>query len=80
MKKRRFAITFDEELAPDILSAFGKSIDKDGYIVESSTGEKVPSKDGSEVKLAEFGGIIKGSEIFLKSDIASLINFVESRA
>ena len=79
MKKKKFVITFDDELTPDILNAFGKSIDKEGFIVETATGIKVPAKDGGEIRVSEFGGIIKGSEVYLKSDIASLINYVESR-
>lgn len=79
MKKKKFVITFDDELTPDVLSAFGKSIDKEGLIVETASGIRVPAKDGGEIGIAEFGGIIKGSEVYLKSDIASLINYVESR-
>jgi len=78
MKNRKFVITFDAELTPDVLCAFGKTIDKDGYLAESTNGRRVLSRDGQEIKESEWGGIVKGSEVYLKSDIVSLINYVES--
>lgn len=78
MKNRKFVITFDDNLTPDILKAFGKLTDKDGYLIESSNGRRVLSRDGQEIKESEWGGIVKGSEVYLKSDIVSLINYVES--
>ena len=72
-------IIFEKVLSPEILDAFGKTTDKEDYIMNKSTGKRVlSSSDGGEVHIAEFAGIIPGSEIHLKSDIISLIKYVES--
>lgn len=71
-------IIFDKELSPHILDAFGKYVDKENYIVNRATKRRVLSfSDNEEVHIKEFAGIIPGSEIYLKSDIISLIKYVE---
>ena len=68
-------ITFENNVAKDILSIFDKSIDEMGYVVErDAPDQKVITPDGEEIKLEEFAGLRKGSEIFVKSDLPSLIN------
>ena len=70
-------ITFDKSFAKDVLSAFGNNIDVDGYIVSNETGGRVLSQDGEEVRFTEFAGIVPGSQIFIKSDVVSLIKYLE---
>lgn len=60
-----------------ILSFFDKSVDKEGFIIENDTKARVLSSDGDEITLDQFGGITNGSEIYLKNNIVSLINFYE---
>lgn len=72
-------ITFDKNLGLDILKAFGKTIDKEENIIENSSKKPVLSKEGEKVRFKEFAGIIKGSEVYIKSDIVSLINYIEKR-
>lgn len=69
-------LTFDSSARKDILSFFNKEVDTEGKIVESDTKEEVVSPDG-EVYENEFAGIKKGSEIFLKNDIISLMRLAE---
>ena len=72
-------ITFDESAKKFILSAFNKTKGEDGYIVESNDPtQKVLTPDGSEIKLCQFAGIKKGSEVFIKSDIISLVKLAEN--
>ena len=67
-------ITFDSDVKKEILSIFGKSVDKDGFLVDNDDPtRRVLSAEGEPVKLREFAGIKKGSLIFVKSDIISLI-------
>jgi hypothetical protein len=67
-------LTFDESMKKEILSIFGKTVDNDGLIVEKDNpSQKVLSEDGQEVNIKEFGGIKKGSEIFIKNDLISLM-------
>jgi hypothetical protein len=60
------------------LDAFGKTIEN-GFIVEKTKiGQKVLTPRGEEIKVTEFAGVRKGSAIFLKSDIVSLVEAAES--
>ena len=70
-------ITFDESAKADILGFFGKKINDNSLIVEKKDSEPVYSFDGEEVTLEEFGGIQKGSEVFIKKDVASLMKYTE---
>ena len=70
-------ITFDKGLAEQILSGFGKIVDDNGYIFDKKTGKRVLTPDGDEIKLSEFAGIVPGSEVFIKSDIVSLIKYLD---
>ena len=67
------AITFEKAAKEVVLDAFNKGVDKEGYVVEKNNPkQRVLSQDGNEIKATEFGGIIAGSEIFIKSDLISL--------
>lgn len=67
-------ITFDDSVKEDILDIFDKKVGKDGLIVEKQNPEqKVLTFDGQEISLEEFGGIKKGSEVFIKNDLISLM-------
>jgi len=71
-------ITYDESLKNEILSIFNKGVDGENFIVEKDTNLRVLTPEGEEVKLGEFAGISKGSEVFIKSDIRSLIKHAKS--
>lgn len=71
-------ITFDESAKEAILDIFGKAVDKEGYIVEKDkTKQKVLSPDGEYVKLDQFAGLKKGSLLFIKKDLPSLIELAD---
>jgi len=72
-------ITFHKNLKLDILKLFGKTKDRDGYIIDSTTKEKVLTKDGEELTIKEFAGLTKGSVVYLKSDIISLIKYIDKK-
>lgn len=71
-------ITFDKDSAMFVASAFGKKIDSEGYLIEADTGERVVTREGQEVKAKKFGGVIKGSELYINNDIASLIKLSDT--
>lgn len=77
-KYNRETVIFDKKLNAEIVSLFDKKIDEDGYIIEKN-GERVLTKEGEEIKIEDFGGLRKGSEVFIKSDIVSLIKYMENR-
>lgn len=67
-------IEFDTSAKCAILEFFNKSVDAEGYVVEKDNpARKVLAIDGEEIKIDKFAGITKGSEVFIKSDLLSLI-------
>lgn len=79
MKTARPKLLFSEKALPLILEAFGKGIDENGLIIERSSGEVVLTPEGEELEAKRFGGLIKGSEIFIKDDLYSIINLAEGK-
>jgi hypothetical protein len=72
-------ITFDASAKQEILSCFGKTVDAGNFIVEmDDPSQRVVTPDGEDIKLEEFAGIKKGSEIYIKSDLPSLIELLDS--
>ncbi|MBI4932207.1 MAG: hypothetical protein HY841_15720 [Bacteroidetes bacterium] len=71
-------LLFTEKSLPLILEAFGKSINEDGIIIESN-GDPVLTPEGEEIDSREFGGFKKGSEIFIKDDLYSIIKLAEGK-
>lgn len=71
-------ITFEKSAKEQILYFFDKAVDEEGFIVEKSDiDQRVVTPDGEEVTLEEFAGIRKGSEIFIKSDLPSIIDLID---
>ncbi|MBI2314481.1 hypothetical protein HYU93_00250 [Candidatus Daviesbacteria bacterium] len=67
-------VTFDKSARKFILESFNKTIDGEGYIVEGSNiKQRVLSSDGDVIRENEFAGVKKGSEVFIKSDLLSII-------
>jgi hypothetical protein len=79
MKATTPKLLFTQKTIPLILEAFGKSINDDGLIIEKATGEPVLTPEGEEMQAANFGGIKKGSEIFIKDDLFSIIKLAEGK-
>lgn len=72
------SITFDSSSKEFILNAFNKGIDSDGFIVDKTNENKrVPAIDGSDITIDDFAGVAKGSEVYVKSDIGSLIELCD---
>ena len=72
--EKNILLTFDSSLKREVLGFFDKEVNDDGLIVERLNPEQlVLSSDGQEVKLEEFGGVKKGSEVFIKNDLVSLM-------
>ncbi|MDP7180714.1 MAG: hypothetical protein QF824_05590 [Candidatus Woesearchaeota archaeon] len=71
-------VTFSKEAREDVLELYGKTIDKEGFIVEKENmDQRVLTPKGEEIHVDEWGGIIKGSEAFVKSDTFSLIELAK---
>lgn len=72
-------LLFTDKSLPLILEAFDKSINEEGFIIEKSTGELVLTPEGEEIEAKNFAGIKKGSEIFFKDDLYSIMNLAEGK-
>ena len=60
------------------MDAFGKKKDADGYLAEKDSGERVLTSDGQYIKEKKFAGVIKGSELYINDDIASLVKLSDA--
>lgn len=65
-------MSFDESAREYILSIFNKKI-VDGKVLEMESNEEVMSFEGNPLTVDDFGGIKKGSEIFIEDNVVSLI-------
>lgn len=71
-------IEFDQSARNYILQIFNKATDEEGYIVEKDNPtQRVLGTDGEGILINKFAGVTKGSDIFLRSDLASLIELVD---
>jgi hypothetical protein len=67
-------LTFEDSAKKEILEFLNKDIDKEGFIVEKENpNQRVFTVDGEELSFDELGGIQKGSEVFIKKDLVSLM-------
>lgn len=72
------SITFEDSAKLFVLEAFGKTTNDQCLVVEKDNiNNTVHTVDGQEIKLDKFAGIRKGSEIYIKSDIISLIELAD---
>ncbi len=72
--ENKVLITFDGSMKREILDIFDKTVNVDNVIIEKGNPhQKVLTFDGEELTLEEFGGIQKGSEVFIKNDLISLM-------
>ncbi len=78
MTKNQPKILFNEQSLPFILEIFGKTINEDGFIIDMNTGEPIQTPEGDFLTKEKFGGIKKGSEIFLKDDLLTVIKLAEN--
>lgn len=71
-------ITFSKSATDFILNTFDKAVDEKGLIIEKNKpSQRVLAPDGQEIHVSEFAGIKKGSEVFIKSDLVSLIKLFD---
>lgn len=60
-----------EEQFKIILHEIGDKLDKDGFIVDSKNSMREQSQDHDDIRLEELGGLLTGSKVFVKKNIAS---------
>lgn len=72
-------ILFTESAIPLILEAFGKEVDENGFVVDSETKEPIHTNEDVMLEASRFGGLKKGSEIFMKDDLNSIMNLADGK-
>lgn len=73
-------IVFEESRVDHLLDLFDKIEDEDGYIFDPETGQRVtvPGTD-QPIKTGELGVVGHGSEIFVKDEVDSIVEFVNEQ-
>lgn len=66
-------ILFDKSLKADFIRAQKLEQDSSGYLVDSITNKRIRDRDDKLVKAKQFGGMRKGSRIYLTEDIDTVI-------
>lgn len=54
-----------------VLHEVNDTLDEDGFIIDTSTEQREVSKDGDDIRLEQIGGLLTGSKVFVKKNIAS---------
>ncbi|MEK6926982.1 MAG: hypothetical protein AABX11_00975 [Nanoarchaeota archaeon] len=69
-------LVFDDSAKEEILDFIDKAVDDEGFIIEKfNPSQRVITFDGEEISKKEFGGLKKGSEVFIKNDLVSMMRF-----
>ncbi len=77
MEKLR--VTFSKDNVKDILEILNKSLDKEGFIIDNNTNERVLSNDLEPIKSDDLGFIFPGSEIFIKANSSGITKYLEEQ-
>lgn len=68
-------IIIEDSRVEYLLELFEKDIDDEGYLIEAESGVRVDALDGDPIKLSDLGGVGHGSEIFIRNDITSIVEY-----
>lgn len=73
-------IVFEESRTEYLLDLFDKEEDEEGYVFDPERGERV-TRSGSDhpIKTEQLGVVGRGSEIFVKDEIDSIVEFVDEQ-
>lgn len=69
-------IIASKEQLKTILKDIDNDVDKDGFVIDSQTQQKVMSKDEDDIRIGQIGVIASGSKIFIKNNIASFSEYL----
>lgn len=72
-------LTFDDSATEFVLGSFDNTVDDEGYIVKEDTGERVLTPEGNPLTPEDLGGIAKGSEIYVRDNYVSVLEYVKDK-
>lgn len=73
----KFELLLDEKQFRVALESEGYIVDEDEFIINKETKERVLANDGGEIKLGELGGVLPGSKIFVKKNLAGFAQYFQ---
>ncbi len=79
LKEKKLDFILTEEQLRDIVQQLGYSVDKDGYVSDKQTGERVLSIDEDEIRASDLAAVLPGSAVLLKKNIASFSQYLAER-
>jgi hypothetical protein len=73
-------IVFEDGKVEYLLDLFDKVEDEDGYVFDPETGQRVTPDDSDRpIRTDELGVVGRGSEIFVKDEVDSIVEFVNGQ-
>lgn len=69
-------LVVERDKLESILPLLGATINEDGYIVDSESGEVIPTREGEEITIDEIGYLGHGSIEPVKDDLPSIVSYL----
>jgi hypothetical protein len=70
-KNNQLNFIVSSEQFKQVLHEVNDTLDDDGFIIDANTEKRELSKDGDDIRLDQIGGLLTGSKVFVKKNIAS---------
>jgi len=70
-------ITFERDAIDHVLASFNASIDKNGYIIDAESGERLKNPEGEEIEAEDLAIVEDGSTLFVDDNFGSIVEHVE---
>lgn len=74
---KKIEIVFSKENIKEILDLFEKDVDSEEFVIDKVTRERVLANDLQPIKIFEIGGILPGSDVFIRADSDSLVKYFD---
>ena len=59
------------------MDLFDKDVDSEGFVIDKVTKEQVLANDLQPIKISEIGGVLPGSDVFIRADSGSLVKYFD---
>ncbi len=79
LREEKLDFILTREQLGDIVQQLGYTIDKEGYVFNEKTGERVLSIDEDVIMASDLAAVLPGSAVLLKKNIASFSQYLAER-
>ncbi len=76
-ENKDFQLLLSAKQIEAVLKKEGFVVDDEGFIRNKKRSERVLANDGGEIQLKEIGGILPGSKVFVKKNIAAFAQYFD---